>query len=120
MFRRFDASHRGDGKTSGLDTLNIKGIAIRPHFDDPRFAIDGNSCLGPGTANIGTAMDHVSGVASAITEQNAVSAEISANMQSAATAVSEINDRLGHLRETFVQVTAASERVKGNVEALIA
>lgn len=76
--------------------------------------------LGIITSSMTAVLDNVSGVASAIEQQNAVSAEISGNMQAAVTAVHEIDQKLGHLSATFNEVTQASEEVKESVEALVA
>ncbi len=76
--------------------------------------------LGIITSNMTAVMDNVSGVASAIEQQKAVSSEISGNMQAAATAVHEIDEKLSHLSTTFNDVAQASEEVKENVEALVA
>ncbi len=76
--------------------------------------------LGIITSNMTAVMDNVSGVASAIEQQKAVSSEISGNMQAAVTAVHEIDEKLSHLSTTFNDVAQASEVVKEHVEALVA
>lgn len=78
------------------------------------------SSLGIITSNMTAVMDNVSGVASAIEQQKAVSSEISGNIQAAVTAVHEIDERLSHLSTTFNDVAQASGEVKGHVDALVA
>ncbi|WP_255606801.1 PAS domain-containing methyl-accepting chemotaxis protein [Asticcacaulis sp. AND118] len=76
------------------------------------------TALGLITSNITTVLDNVSGVASAIAQQDAVSSEISGNMQAAVSAVHEIDEKLSYLTTTFDEVAQASGQVKENVEAL--
>lgn len=63
---------------------------------------------------------NVSNVASAIAQQEAVTGEISGNMQSAVTAVHEIEESLIRITEAFTVVTSSSATVKTNVEKLVA
>ncbi|WAC49419.1 PAS domain-containing methyl-accepting chemotaxis protein [Asticcacaulis sp. SL142] len=72
------------------------------------------------SSNMTSVLENVSSIASAIEQQNAVSAEISGNMQAAVMAVQEIDEKLNHLTTTFGEVTQASNHVMGNVEALVA
>ncbi len=65
-------------------------------------------------------LENVASVAGAIEEQHAVAGEISHNMQTAVSAVREIEDNLGHINTTFSNVANASEQVKQSVESLVA
>jgi methyl-accepting chemotaxis protein len=65
-------------------------------------------------------LDNVTSVASAIEQQDAVTNEITANMQSAVSAIGQINDSLGQINHTFQHVAEASEKVKADVEVLVA
>ena len=72
------------------------------------------------SGSMDTVLENVASVASAMEQQNAVTNEISDNMQSAVSAISQINDSLGQINHTFTNVTQASEKVKSDVEALVA
>ena len=63
-------------------------------------------------------LDNVSAVASAMEQQNAVTSEITHNMQGAVVAVRDINDGLANISQTFGEVAAASEQVKREMDAL--
>jgi len=76
--------------------------------------------LGLISTSMTAVMENVTSVASAIEQQNAVTGEISSNMQSAVVAVSQIGESLGHISTTFAKVSQASEQVKHNVEVLVA
>jgi methyl-accepting chemotaxis protein len=65
-------------------------------------------------------MERVSGVAAAVDQQTAVTAEISGNMQTAVRAVGEIAESLTHISHTFADVSQAATQVKQNVETLAA
>ncbi len=67
-----------------------------------------------------TVLENVSGVASAIEQQHAVTNEISGNMQAAVSAVQQIEDSLGQINVTFNTVANTSEQVKHSVEQLAA
>ena len=72
------------------------------------------------SGSVDTVLENVSSVACAMEQQNAVTNEISENMQSAVSAINHINDSLGQINHTFTDVTEASEKVKSDVEALAA
>ena len=76
--------------------------------------------LGLISSSMSGVMENVTGVAGAIEQQNAVTGEISLNMQSAVVAVGQIEESLGHISATFAKVATASEQVKQNVEVLVA
>ncbi len=76
--------------------------------------------LGLISTSMTAVMENVANVASAIEQQNAVTGEISSNMQSAVIAVEQIGESLGHISTTFAKVSHASEQVKQNVEVLVA
>lgn len=76
--------------------------------------------LGQITQNMTSVMENVTGIASAIEQQNAASAEISSNMQSAVNSIHLIEGNLGTLSQNFSEVADASEHVKHQVESLIA
>ena len=65
-------------------------------------------------------MANVSSFAKAIEQQNAVTLEISGNMQSTVSAVQVTEDSLARIRITLSTVASASELVKQRVEALVA
>ena len=76
--------------------------------------------LGLISANMHSVLENISSVAGAIEQQNAVTSEISGNMQAAVSAVHDIEENLGRITAMFSKVAEASEQVKGNVEALVA
>ncbi|WP_349320098.1 hypothetical protein [Asticcacaulis sp. MM231] len=65
-------------------------------------------------------LDSVGNVASAIEEQHAVTGEISSNMQSAVSAIQDIENSLIRITGAFGAVVTASGDVKINVERLVA
>lgn len=65
-------------------------------------------------------MDNVSAVAASIEQQNAVTLDISQNMQQAVVAVNDISFSLEQINSTFNTVSEASEKVKKDVETLVA
>ncbi|MFT4074495.1 MAG: PAS domain-containing methyl-accepting chemotaxis protein [Asticcacaulis sp.] len=72
------------------------------------------------SGSMDTVLENVASVASAMEQQDAVTNEISGNMQTAVSAIGQINDSLGRINHTFASVTEASEKVKGDVEVLVA
>jgi methyl-accepting chemotaxis protein len=72
------------------------------------------------SGSMDSVLENVASVASAMEQQNAVTSEISGNMQSAVTAINQINGSLDQINHTFANVTQASEKVKSDVEALVA
>ncbi len=76
--------------------------------------------LGLISSSMSAVMENVTSVAGAMEQQNAVTGEISLNMQSAVIAVEQIEESLGHISATFAKVSQASEQVKQNVEVLVA
>jgi methyl-accepting chemotaxis protein len=70
--------------------------------------------------NITGVLENVSVVATSVDQQNTVTGEISSNMQTAVSAVEQIEKSLGHISSTFNQVSDASELVKQRVETLVA
>ncbi len=65
-------------------------------------------------------LSNVTSIAGAIEEQHAVTGEITHNMQSAVVAVGQINDSLSNISQTFGDVAEASEKVKQEMQALVA
>lgn len=65
-------------------------------------------------------LQNVASVASAIEQQNAVTIDISQNMQQAVGAVDEISRSLTDINNAFSVVAQASDKVKRDVEALVA
>ena len=78
------------------------------------------SALGLISNSMTGVLDNVASVAGAIDQQTQVTSEITHNMHSAVTAIHQINDSLGRIGHTFSNVTEASEKVKKNVEVLVA
>ncbi len=76
--------------------------------------------LGLITTSMDAVLRNVTSVASAIEQQNAVTREISGNMQSAVTAMHEINDSLGEISHTFEGVADASRKLRKDMENLAA
>ena len=76
--------------------------------------------LGKISANMRSVLENIGSVAGAIEQQNAVTSEISGNMQAAVSAVHDIEENLGLITNMFSRVAEASEQVKGSVEALVA
>ncbi len=76
--------------------------------------------LGIISSSMTNVLDNVASVATAIEQQNAVTGDISQNMQSAVGAVNEITQSLTEINSTFETVAAASDKVKKDVEALVA
>ncbi|MGZ3298237.1 MAG: methyl-accepting chemotaxis protein, partial [Asticcacaulis sp.] len=72
------------------------------------------------STSMNTVLENVTGVAGAIEQQQAVTGEISGNMQAAVSAVQQIEESLGHINTTFSNVANASEQVKQSVEELAA
>lgn len=64
-------------------------------------------------------LNNVANVAGAISQQEAVTGEISENMHSAAAAVGEIKEGLLRISSAFSEVVSSCSDVKGNVEQLI-
>ncbi len=65
-------------------------------------------------------LDNVVAVASAIEQQSSVTTEITHNMQAAVTSVGQIQDSLGRITSSFGTVAQASEKVKQDVENMVA
>ena len=78
------------------------------------------SALGLISNSMNDVLSNVTSIAGAIEQQNAVTGEITHNMQSAVTAVGQINDSLSNISETFSHVAEASEKVKQEMQALVA
>ena len=78
------------------------------------------SALGLISASMNDVMSNVTSIAGAIEQQNAVTGEITHNMQSAVTSVGQINDSLSNISETFGKVAQASEKVKQEMQSLAA
>lgn len=76
--------------------------------------------LGIISNNMNSVLENVASVASAIEEQAAVTSDISNNMQQAVGAVSEIAHSLEEINMTFNTVASSSEKVKVDVETLVA
>jgi len=76
--------------------------------------------LGLISDSMNNVLSNVTSIAGAIEEQHAVTGEITHNMQSAVTAVGQINDSLSNISETFTHVAQASEKVKQEMQALVA
>lgn len=72
------------------------------------------------SSSMNSVLDNVASVASAIEQQNAVTVDISQNMQQAVGAVNEISSSLEEINGAFNMVSQASEKVKTDVEALVA
>lgn len=70
--------------------------------------------------SMNSVLENVASVASAIEQQNAVTVDISENMQQAVGAVNEISASLEDINGAFEKVAGASEKVKTDVEALVA
>lgn len=70
--------------------------------------------------SMNSVLENVASVASAIEQQNAVTVDISENMQQAVGAVNEISQSLEDINGTFAMVSDASEKVKSDVETLVA
>ena len=77
------------------------------------------SALGLISHSMNAVLANVASVAGAIEQQNAVTGEITHNMQSAVRSVHGIRDSLDSIGATFAQVSDASEKVKGNVEVMV-
>ena len=78
------------------------------------------SALGLISNSMNDVLSNVTSIAGAIEQQNAVTGEITHNMQSAVTAVGQINDSLSNISETFSHVADASQKVKQEMQALVA
>ncbi len=78
------------------------------------------NALGLISTSMNTVLENVASVASAIEQQNAVTGEITYNMQSAVKSVHGIRDSLDRIGITFAHVTEASEKVKDSVEVMVA
>ena len=76
--------------------------------------------LGLISTSMNTVLENVASVAGAIEQQNAVTGEITYNMQSAVRSVHGIRDSLDRIGVTFAHVTEASEKVKDSVEVMVA
>ena len=76
--------------------------------------------LGLISANMNSVLENISSVASAIEQQDAVTSEISGNMQAAVSAVHDVEENLGRITSMFSKVAEASEHVKESVETLVA
>jgi len=70
--------------------------------------------------SMNSVLENVASVASAIEQQNAVTVDISENMQQAVGAVNEISASLEDINGAFEKVAGASEQVKSDVESLVA
>ncbi len=78
------------------------------------------NALGLISTSMNTVLENVASVAGAIEQQNAVTGEITYNMQSAVKSVHGIRDSLDRIGITFAHVTEASEKVKDSVEVMVA
>jgi methyl-accepting chemotaxis protein len=96
-------------KTIAVEIANMQSVTT-----------DVVGALGLISSSMNSVMENVASVAGAIEQQNAVTGEISLNMQSAVSAVQQIEDSLCHISSTFAKVSEASEQVKQNVEILVA
>ena len=76
------------------------------------------SALGLISNSMNDVLSNVTSIAGAIEEQHAVTGEITHNMQSAVTAVGQINDSLSNISHTFGHVAEASEKVKQEMLAV--
>jgi methyl-accepting chemotaxis protein len=76
--------------------------------------------LGLISKSMNSVLENVASVATAIEQQNAVTLDISENMQQAVGAVSDISASLEEINGAFGVVADASEKVKTDVEALVA
>ena len=76
--------------------------------------------LGLISTSMTSVLENVTSVAGAMEQQSAVTREIAGNMQSAVTAVNEINDSLGDISHTFENVADASRRLRSEMENLAA
>jgi methyl-accepting chemotaxis protein len=72
------------------------------------------------SANMNSVLESISSVAGAIEQQDAVTSEISGNMQAAVSAVHDVEENLGRITSMFSKVAEASEHVKESVETLVA
>lgn len=72
------------------------------------------------SSSMNSVLENVASVASAIEQQNAVTVDISQNMQQAVGAVNEISTSLEEINSAFGMVAEASEKVKTDVESLVA
>lgn len=70
--------------------------------------------------SMNSVLENVASVATAIEQQNAVTIDISQNMQQAVGAVNEISTSLEEINGAFNMVSQASEKVKTDVESLVA
>ncbi len=76
--------------------------------------------LGLISSSMTSVLENVTSVAGAMEQQTAVTREIAGNMQSAVTAVHEINDSLGDISHTFENVAEASRALRDEMENLAA
>lgn len=76
--------------------------------------------LGLISSSMTDVLDNVTSVASAMEQQNAVTREITGNMQQAVVAVHDINESLDDISTTFSHVAEASEKVKKEMDELAA
>ena len=72
------------------------------------------------SSSMNAVLGNVSSVAGAIEQQHAVTGQISENMQTAVGSVHQISDSLSQINTTFARVAEASEKVKLDVENLVA
>ena len=72
------------------------------------------------SSSMNAVLTNVASVAGAIEQQHAVTGEISENMQTAVDSVHQISDSLNLINTTFSRVAEASEKVKQDVETLVA
>lgn len=72
------------------------------------------------SSSMNSVLENVASVATAIEQQNAVTVDISQNMQQAVGAVNEISTSLEEINSAFGMVAEASEKVKTDVESLVA
>jgi methyl-accepting chemotaxis protein len=76
--------------------------------------------LGLISSSMNEVLGNVTSVAGTLEQQSAATSEITANMQAAVTAVSEINESLENISHTFAHVAEESGRVKQEMDNLAA
>lgn len=77
------------------------------------------SALGCIKQSMDTVSSSVAGVAGAVEEQNAVTVDISRNMQSAATAVNSVDTNIGVIAQAIQSISSATQQVQANTNDLV-
>ena len=72
------------------------------------------------SSSMNSVLENVASVAGAIEQQAAVTGEITHSMQAAVTSVGDIQSSLDRIGDTFGHVSGASQKVRTDVEALVA